>query len=273
MSASEACCFSHWCWFIYPVWPLVPLFHVCSHFCLQSMWHQPHVIILCSRTATSDVRREQKWPPMCSICGVSGQPVVAAPHKPDSKARSSRNSFCRLRLPHPVSPKEIEWQGRTGQAETEKQKGEIDGKEMTGRMKDDTERHPVTPYLCRFQSTCVNVFACVCWNVCLTHTHTHRLYALCACLFNICMSGIGMHIYAYVRMGCTHLSAHRIRVCVSVSSTDKDMKEEGPPWCLYVTQRRRGNDSSLSPTQGRQRRSMADFSCFSAFFSPSSSEM
>lgn len=43
------------------------------------------------------------------------------------------------------------------------------------------------------------------------------------------------------------------------------MKEEGPPWCLYVTQRWRGNDSSVSPTQERQR-STADFSCFSAFF-------
>lgn len=86
-----------------------------------------------------------------------------------------------------------------------------------------------------------------------------------------------MHIYAYVRVGCVrtcvHSSAHSIRVCVSVCGRDKDMKEEGPPWCLYVTQRRRGNDSSLSPTQGMQRRSMADFSCFSAFFSPSPSEM
>ena len=93
---------------------------------------------------------------------------------------------------------------------------------------------------------------------------------VCLCLCNICMSGISMHIYAYVRVGCVHtrvhLSAHGIRVCVSVCGRDKDMKEEGPPRCLYVTQRWRGNDSSLSPTQARQRRSTADFSCFSAFF-------
>lgn len=131
---------------------------------------------------------------------------------------------------------------------------------MTAGMKDDTERHPVTPYLCRFLIyMCVNVMP----------MQRPRL-GVCVCLCNICMSGISMHIYAYVRVGCVHtrvhLSAHGIRVCVSVCGRDKDMKEEGPPWCLYVTQRWRGNDSSLSPTQARQRRSTADFSCFSAFF-------
>lgn len=85
-------------------------------------------------------------------------------------------------------------------------------------------------------------------------------------LCNVCMSGVRMHIYAYVQMGCVCVHWSGVPVCVSVCGRDKDMKEEGPPWCLYVTKRQRGNDSSLSPTQGRQRRSTADFSCFAAFF-------
>lgn len=135
---------------------------------------------------------------------------------------------------------------------------------MTGGMKADNERHPVTPYLYSFfYSTCVSVFACMCTSV---------RPRLCVCLCNIRTSGISMHIYAYVRVGCVracvHLSAHSLHVCVSVCGRDKDMKEDGPLRCLYVTQCQRGNDSFLSLTQGRQRRSTADFSCFSAFSHP-----
>lgn len=157
---------------------------------------------------------------------------------------------------------------REEQTEIEEAKGEIDckGTRMTGGMKADNERHPVTPYLYRFffYSTCASVSACVRASVRLQ-------LSVRSC--NSRMSGISMHIYAYVRVGCVRArvrsSAHGIRVCVIVCGGDKDMKEEGPLRCLYVTQRQRGNDSFLSPTQGRQRGSMADFSCFSAFFSPS----
>ncbi|CAB1457456.1 unnamed protein product [Pleuronectes platessa] len=118
------------------------------------------------RELRATISRRDGGPALCSSCGGPVWPVAAVPHFPGaagSGARLPRNSFCRLRPPHPLSPKELD--------------------------------------------------------------------------------------------------------------TDEDMKEEGPPWCLYVIQRRRGNDSSLSPTQGRQRRSTADFPCYSAFFSPSPSEM
>lgn len=65
--------------------------------------------------------------------------------------------------------------------------------------------------------------------ICRTHREAS---ALCVCVCNICMSGVSMHIYAYVRLGCVrtcvHSSAHGVRVCVSVCGRDKDMEEEGP---------------------------------------------
>lgn len=145
MSASEACCFSHWCWFIYPIWPLVPSFHVCSHFCSVHVTQTSQVIFFTADAHGWNIRHS---------AGTTVAPIVlklqcfcVAPswlchiYQASSTARLPRNGLCRLRPPHPQSPKEVEWQGRTGQTEIEKEKVEIDWKEtrMTGGIKDDTE--------------------------------------------------------------------------------------------------------------------------------------
>lgn len=90
-------------------------------------------------------------------------------------------------------------------------------------------------------------------------TKKPELWVLFKHSFNICMS-----LYKVGSMS---------TVCVFVCGRYEDMKEEGPLWCLYVTQCQRGNDFSLSPTQGRQRRSTADYPRSSAFFSPSTPKM
>lgn len=168
MSTREACSFSHWCWFIYPMWPLVRSFHVCSHFCSQFMWHQPHKLVfllLIFMDGTSDIQPAQWWPPLCSSCSVSVWPDMAVPRLPglaSSTARLPRNSFCRLRPPHPQSPKEVEWQGRTGRTEIEKENVEIDWKEtrMTGEIKDDTETSCHSKFCLGFSYVCARLHVC-----------------------------------------------------------------------------------------------------------------
>lgn len=100
-----------------------------------------------------------------SCCSVSVWPDMAEPRLPGlaiSTARLPRNSFCRLRPPHPQSLQEVEWQGRTGQAKIEKENVEIDWKEtrMTGEIKDDTQTS------CHSKFWLGSSYVCACLHVC-----------------------------------------------------------------------------------------------------------
>lgn len=69
------------------------------------------------------------------------------------------------------------------------------------------------------------------------------------------MSGISMHIYAYVRVACVHTrvhsSAHGIRVYVSVCGRDKDMEEEGGRCGAYMSASAGGGMTPLCPQPRR----------------------
>lgn len=276
MSASEACCFSHRCWFIYLFWPLVPSFHVSSHFCSQSMWHPPsQVIFLPPMLINGYERRSSGTTAALLWCGVSALPCHGCAAFTRHWSLITAQQLLSPRASPPSEPKGNRVT-REDRADRNTERERRLKRDKCDRRNERWHSEILSLHICA-GFTCESVFACVCMNVC-HHTHTERLQ-LCAryaWLCNICMSGISMYIYAYVRVSCVctvHLSAYGVCLCVSVCGRDKDMKEEGPPWCLYVIQCQRGNDSSLSPTQGRQGGSVADFSWFSAFFSPSPSEM